>query len=292
MGRELKRVPLDFDWPLKKVWHGYLNPYHSTQCPSCESGLSPEAELLSKQWYGNAPFSPRDNGVEPVSIDAEEIEAMARRNIKQSPFYYGSGDHAVRQEVIRLHRHFVGQWAHHLNQDDVDALIAADRLHDFLRRPRNDEQRAELAASGGYWLKEQNRYRPTADEVNRWSLTGMAHDSINRHVVVEARCKRDGVPYECARCNGSAEIWQSKKVEKLAEKWKPVEPPKGDGFQLWETTSEGSPTSPVFATIEELCDWCAVNATTFADNKVSAEKWRSMLDAGFVAHVEGNAVFL
>ncbi len=24
MGRELKRVPLDFDWPTKKVWDGYL----------------------------------------------------------------------------------------------------------------------------------------------------------------------------------------------------------------------------------------------------------------------------
>ena len=33
MGRELKRVPLDFDWPQNKVWHGYLNPYHSTKCP-------------------------------------------------------------------------------------------------------------------------------------------------------------------------------------------------------------------------------------------------------------------
>jgi hypothetical protein len=23
MGREIKRVPLDFDWPLDKVWHGF-----------------------------------------------------------------------------------------------------------------------------------------------------------------------------------------------------------------------------------------------------------------------------
>ena len=27
MGRKLMRVPLDFAWPLKKVWKGYINPY-------------------------------------------------------------------------------------------------------------------------------------------------------------------------------------------------------------------------------------------------------------------------
>lgn len=31
-------------------------------------------------------------------------------------------------------------------------------------------------------------------------------------------------------------------------------PPKGDGYQLWETTSEGKPMSPVFATLDELCE--------------------------------------
>lgn len=26
MGRELKRVPLDFDWPLNERWKGYVSP--------------------------------------------------------------------------------------------------------------------------------------------------------------------------------------------------------------------------------------------------------------------------
>lgn len=33
------------------------------------------------------------------------------------------------------------------------------------------------------------------------------------------------------------------------------DPPKGDGWQVWETVSEGSPVSPVFATSEELTQW-------------------------------------
>lgn len=37
MGREIKRVPLDFDWPLNEVWAGYLMPeaYAGKQCPDC-----------------------------------------------------------------------------------------------------------------------------------------------------------------------------------------------------------------------------------------------------------------
>jgi hypothetical protein len=45
------------------------------------------------------------------------------------------------------------------------------------------------------------------------------------------------------------------------------------GWQLYETTSEGSPVSPVFATAEELAAWCATGATVFADYRWTAEQW-------------------
>lgn len=37
MGRELKRVALDFDWPLETVWPGFLNPHYSKSrtCEAC-----------------------------------------------------------------------------------------------------------------------------------------------------------------------------------------------------------------------------------------------------------------
>ena len=69
-------------------------------------------------------------------------------------------------------------------------------------------------------------------------------------------------------------------------------PPKGEGFQLWETTTEGSPVSPVFETLDELCEWCESNYTVFADMKVSKEQWKEMLDADFVHAKVGNAVFI
>lgn len=71
-----------------------------------------------------------------------------------------------------------------------------------------------------------------------------------------------------------------------------VGPPKGDGFQLWETTSEGSPVSPVFKTLDELCEWCEDNYTVFADMKASKKQWKEMLDADFVHAKIGNAVFI
>lgn len=70
------------------------------------------------------------------------------------------------------------------------------------------------------------------------------------------------------------------------------EPPTGEGFQLWETTTEGSPQSPVFASVEELADWCEGNATTFASCKVSREQWLKMFGKGCIYHRQGNAVFV
>lgn len=50
MGRELKRVPLDFDWPTGVPWVGYVNPYPGKKCHTCRGdSLSPEGRDL---WYG------------------------------------------------------------------------------------------------------------------------------------------------------------------------------------------------------------------------------------------------
>jgi hypothetical protein len=49
--------------------------------------------------------------------------------------------------------------------------------------------------------------------------------------------------------------------------------PTGDGWQLWETTSEGSPVSPVFETAEALAGWCEEGATPFGSMRWSASQW-------------------
>jgi len=285
------------------------------------------AALFQEQWYGNAPFDPAAYGAEPLSQFAPAIWRLASRNVGAAPDFYmehaeriareafkykamsGTFDEplvpfpsfdkerAINREARRLYELWRYQWCHHLIQADVDALIAADRLWDLTRRPLNAEQLEKLkdqeaAGGSGYWLDEPNGHHPTASEVNMWSSDGFGHDTINSYVCIKARCEREGVPYECTRCNGSGRIWPTPEIERQCETWKRKHPPKGRGYQLWENCSEGSPVSPVFATLDELCAWAAENATTFGPYKATKEEWKEMLDGGIVHAKMGNNILL
>ncbi|SDX14836.1 hypothetical protein SAMN05518669_103403 [Variovorax sp. YR634] len=263
MGRELKRVPLDFAHPLNTVWPGYLNPHYvAVACAHCGgTGSSPEALHLKAQWYGNgAAFRPEDRGSKPFTADHPAVLRCAARNVAHAPEYYGSGELAIQQESGRLAAYFNRGWCHHLNAADIAALIEADRLHDFT---------SEFQPGTG-WVKRDPIPEITPEQVNAWSLSGFGHDSINQWIVVEAECKRRGFAYSCAHCDGQGDLWPSAEAEALYEAWSRSEPPTGEGFQIWETVSEGSPISPVFATPEELAlhmaatSWGADKGTPYA----------------------------
>ena len=243
MGRELKRVPFDFDWPIDKVWKGFVNPLHTAvQCAHCEgSGSSPTARHLKDQWYGYANFRPEDRGSVPFAADHPTIAALAERNSRPDVSRRWPGCSAI-NEAHRLADMFNKQWMHHLNDADVAALIKADRLrdltHDFV--------------PGTGWKSNGPVRTPSAAEVNAWSLRGMAHGSINQWTVVNAECDRLGVDSQCSHCDGHGEVWPSDQDRIAYEEWQSVEPPVGEGYQVWETVSEGSPISPVFSTPEAL----------------------------------------
>jgi hypothetical protein len=93
----------------------------------------------------------------------------------------------------------------------------------------------------------------------------------------------------CPSCNGEGVPLASQAAYNA---WEEEPPPKGEGYQLWETTSEGSPVSPVFASLDELCEYAATNCTTFADCKATAEAWKRMLEEDFVRHEQGNMIFI
>lgn len=260
MGRELKRVPLDFEWPLNKPWSGFLNPhYTATDCAHCGgSGSSPLARRLNGQWYGQAPFRPEDRGSVPFLATNSIIRARAERNVNGSPSFYGCGESAITTEAIRLAEHFNRCWRHHLNSDDVAALLALSQLKDL----------THTWAQGDGWKQKEPAYTPTPQEVNAWSLMGFGHCSINQWIVVTAMCERFGESSVCGVCNEEAVLWPSTEDKDRYEAWEPIEPPTGEGFQVWETVSEGSPISPVCATADQLAQYMAV-----ADDGATYEQW-------------------
>ena len=283
---------MDFDWPLSKVWSGFINPHYecSKECPFCTgSGYSPEADRLKALWYGSlhdAGFRPEDNGSVPFPASHPYIAALAARN-------YPGNQRGQEYEAQRLADHFNGSWGHHLNADDIAALIAADRLWDFTRVPRTDEQREivrqKKASGGNCWLPESNGYVPTPAEVNEWSLHGLGHDSINSGTCVRARCEREGHAVNCLHCEGHGTIWRTKADEAAAEAWESTEPPAGDGWQMWETVSEGSPISAVCDSPESLARWMVDNEPRMGlDADTTYEQWLAMIRQGWCPSLVSN----
>lgn len=99
------------------------------------------------------------------------------------------------------------------------------------------------------------------------------HDCLDRGRAVRALLRAAGLSTSwatCPTCGGTA---YHPDDAAQREQWEPEDPPTGRGWQLWETTTEGSPISPVFATPEALAAWCADNATLFADHRATLLKW-------------------
>lgn len=181
-----------------------------------------------------------------------------------------SGYNAVTNQIANdFYDHDGGshRWCDSITQDEVQALVDEGRLMDFTHTWKQGEG----------WKRREDGYIPTADEVNVWNQRGLGHDAINRFILVKTRAKRLGVFGMCPKCNGEGTLpYPNEAAQKLHEEWKEYEPPTGAGYQLWETCSEGSPISPVFASADELADWCAENATIFASEKTLRENWLKM----------------
>jgi hypothetical protein len=284
VSREIRRIAVDFDWPLNEVWQGYLMPEEllAESCLACENGYSEHGKYLHDLWYGYVPFKPEDNGSTPLSPNTPAVREFAERNVNSAPEFYGRDPMAVLREATRLADMWNGQWSHHLNEDDVAALVAGDRLWD-LTHTWDPENR---------WQPMDPFVIPTPEQVNEWDIRSMGHDSINASICTRARCDRDGKPYLCARCDGSGQAWRSDEHKAAHEAWEPTEPPAGDGWQVWNTVSEGSPVTPVFATRAELVDHLCTpgQQVTLREGPMARDEAERFVDAGWVPSGMGSAV--
>lgn len=211
MGREVKRVPLNFNWPMNKTWGGFLNP-HYKKCPDCGgSGATMASERLS-DLVGLLMLSGSD-----------AAKGRCHPYFYQMPGLYNSEGKIPSKDLAELTGKLAGRGPDLMGHDAID----------------------------------------------RWSATAKI-------------IKAAGLPKSwgtCKTCEGSGCAPENRKAY---NRWKPKNPPKGVGWQMWETVSEGSPISPVFATPEKLARWLADNgASSCGSSTATYEQWLTMIQAGW-----------
>ena len=188
----IKRVPLDFDWPVGYVWHGYVNPWPGPiGCEyCCETGLN---DISLKLYRNFKRWAPR--------LTEDETAQALRAGISE-------------KDLVQIRRR---------NWDDID-------------------------------------------------------DSLIRSYLTEIHAKSTEVWGFCQVCNGkrtvpnpNPAIQQLYADVNLFEEWHPIEPPKGDGWQLWQIReTSGVPASVVYKLGVELARWCS---THFKSNYAGWLKW-------------------
>jgi hypothetical protein len=234
MGREIRRVPVDFDWPLNKVWEGFCNPLHKP-CPAEETDMCIAGSTPAGKWL--------DALVRMIALIGEQAVAepyadrlRARGQIFPHPYLTG-WPQAPRVELPRAE-------------------------HQRLRAIENDaeRQRAVMRSLAAH----PSRLLPFTEEMATL-VTGLAGGEKPHFLqgceyswkIEQTLRKAAGIAEEarwgtCKVCDGHA---IDPAVREAWEAWEKTPPPAGEGWQLWETVSEGSPVSPVFPTREAFVDY-------------------------------------
>lgn len=271
MGRQLKRVPLDFEWPLTQLWKGYINPFGGP-CP--EEG---------KTCFGGS------------TAAGKWLEALVRLFVLTAEEAANAPHAAVLASRGRTYPHpYLEEWR------NAPRTEIPSEVHKKVWKDHPTDTAMRMRAVHMYTIQNPPKLLPLTPELLDLvtglagkPLSGMGFDSGAAYHVQQTLLKAaglDGVKWGvCQVCEGNADDPSQREA---ADNWEKEEPPTGEGYQLWETTSEGSPTSPVFDTLEKLCAWCENNATTFGSFKTSKEEWMKMLDDDNVHHREGNLVFI
>ena len=162
----------------------------SRECETCEgSGYHPDARWVSESFYQHStPFRGRTARDDAASLVMAGFSGKLPRHLKPS-----SPNEATLARYGAAFRTFCeemecgdGAWDNKITTDELEALMSADRLHNFQGLGRT----------------------PTVAEVNAAQRgPGIGHDAINRGILIEARCKRFGIPLFCPTCAGDGSVF-------------------------------------------------------------------------------------
>lgn len=230
MGRELRRVPLDFSWPLNKIWQGFINP-HFKRCPeqdkTCWGGST-----AAGRWVDSICRMLELIGEQSAEAASGQSLAQLRRGgrlfphpyLEQWPMAPSAGiPESVMDSIREEHEEY---------RDRIRAFERWRAAHpgDSQNVPLTAELLAFVEGLAGGKLRGMGGG-------DSWAIQKRLREMA-------------GVPEsfgECPVCGGEG---IDPVVKEAYEAWEKTDPPEGPGFQLWETISEGSPISPVFPTEE------------------------------------------
>jgi len=269
MGREIKRVALDFDWPLDKTWKGFLNPWYDYcyPCSDCRSGYYGEVNenglnLKAKQEYREiGRMLDQRKWAELFTKDVvSEIyhNWYTREKMLQLPFFSRTPVNFADLYRERF-RSELPERVMASGCDNIETLDEEDhKVIDFA---------IELCLEGKLPWQHSKEISYSKRDMN--------------YAIFSSRRKISGEDYKCETCDGESSVWESEYHEKMCDEWESTEPPTGEGWQVWETVSEGSPITPVFATAEELVDYL-VDVGTAWGQKYSREAAQAFVKSGWV----------
>jgi hypothetical protein len=231
MGRELRRVPLDFDWPLNKVWKGFVNP-HYKPCPADQKTCF-NGETAAAQWL--------ESICRLMCVAADDAHRnLPRQNVNMNV------PHPYMTEFPQAPRYEVPQH----KKDEFDKLEGSARMTAYYRYMESIPNHERVVRPSKDFLELMNGLmgKDAPDG------SGPFNDYFGKSYLLYFRLiKAAGLKKKewgvCPVCKGDKLDPAAKEVY---DAWKNYDPPEGPGYQLWETVSEGSPISPVFSTKEEF----------------------------------------
>jgi len=292
VGRELRRVPLDFDWPLNKCWKGFINPHWEKKCPAC-----------------------RDNGYPGNTQEYYYLEEFVRRLLLTAESSHSRPENYVPQKgAPTFHAQMFGidpgthvRWP--FDSDPVDALASLVQGEISEGDAAIIRRIAHLTPKPGIWSPQKARYEWGFDEEGKRTRTVVLDPEGGMYYPHPYLVEDDGIPdpgttfadlmlsipevrpemlgwqgawsitkalfeYHGDKVGTDDDEWalpawcvcqvcQGTGIEPEAQAahdaWEKSDPPEGEAYQIWETVSDGSPVSPPFATPEELARWMVGN---------------------------------
>lgn len=121
MGREIKRVPLDFDWPLDTTWSGFLMPdeLRVPDCPDCK-GMS---TTPARQWVEQ---------IAALLLLLDDDLNAQERGRDMHPYFHHTGSRArsgrPSPDIREFGSGLAGREASWLGHDAIDNWHATDAV--------------------------------------------------------------------------------------------------------------------------------------------------------------------